>query len=130
MYYTGVVAPATSSSIRRGSTALFINIPEEDRSPAQREIAKLQERWNAVRHLSADEVAAASSDDIEDDLKAAHIRFLERYHKDMANMEIIASKLVTMLDPPKISKKTKSQRKRDKWAIVSAREQFRAAAKK
>lgn len=126
MMVAGVVVVANGKIAHgRTTTALAANIAEEDMTAAQRDIVKMRERWNSVRHLSADDAAALE----DEDLKAAHTRFFVKYHNDMAKMEEIASKLVVMLEPPKIAKKTKSQRKRDKWAIVQAREQFRAAAK-
>lgn len=92
---------------------------------AQREIVQLQTRWNSVRLLSAEEAAALE----DEELKAAHTRYFERYHQDMTKMEEIAAKLVVMLEPPKIARKSNSQRKRDKWALVQARTAARAAAK-
>ena len=112
------VAPVSS---HRGATALEINIPEEDMTADQREIVKIMAKWNEVRHMTKEEAAG-----LDDEWKAAHTRFFEKFDKDLANMEDIASKLVTMLEPPKVQKKTKSQRKRDKWAIVQARDAFRA----
>jgi hypothetical protein len=117
------LAAASASS---SSTARFVNLAEEDMTASQREIVSIQKRWNAVRLLSADEVAALE----DDDLKAAHARYFERYHQDMGKMQEIADKLGVMLEPPKVAKKSKNQRKRDKFAIVTARLQARANAAK
>jgi hypothetical protein len=113
------VAPVAS---HRGATALAVNIAEADMSADQREIVNIMAKWKEVRHLTREE--AANLED--EEWKAAHTRFMEKYDKDMVNMQDIASKLVTMLEPPKVEKKSKSQRKRDKWAIVQAREKARA----
>jgi hypothetical protein len=100
-------------------------LAEEDMTASQREIVQMQSRWNSVRLLSAEEAAALE----DEELKAAHTRFFERYHKDMEKMEDIASKLAVMIEPPKVAKKSNSQRKRDKFAIVTARLQARATAR-
>jgi hypothetical protein len=96
-------------------------------SPAQKEIAAIQARWNVVRHMSKEEVDALD-DAVDGEYKVAYARYFERYHADMTKMEEIAEKLQTMLDPPRVQKKTNGQRKRDKWAKVQARTAARAAA--
>jgi len=71
-----------------------------------------------------------SADEIEEpEWKEAHARFFETYNTDMEKMEEIAGKLQKMIEPPKIEKKTKGQRKRDAYAKVVARETARAAKK-
>jgi hypothetical protein len=102
-------------------------LPEEEMSPTQKEIAAIRTRWNEVRHMSQEEVDALD-DAVDGEYKLAYARFFERYHADMTKMEDIAEKLVTMLDPPRVQKKTNGQRKRDKWAKVQARDAARAAA--
>ena len=67
---------------------------------------------------------------LEGELKEAYDRFYTRYDRDIERMLEITTKLKDMIEPPRIQKKTIGQRKRDKWAIISAREAFRAANKK
>jgi hypothetical protein len=90
----------------------------------QKEIAKISAKWSQVRQMSKEEAAK-----LEPEWKEAHDRFFDKYNKDMTKMEDIASKLQTMLEPPKVQKKTNGQRKRDAWAIVQARAAARAAKK-
>ena len=87
-----------------------------------KQIEDIQEKWNAVRHMSADEAAS-----LEPEWKEAHDRFYEKYASDMDKMTEIAGKLQKMIEPPRVEKKTKGQRKRDAWAKVQAREAARAA---
>lgn len=72
--------------------------------------------------MSADEAAK-----LEPEWKEAYDRFYETYHSDMDKMLEITSKLEKMIEPPRVEKKTKGQRKRDAWAKVQAREAARAA---
>jgi hypothetical protein len=109
------------------STALLALLPEEEMTPAQKEIVAIQKRWNVVRLMTKDEVDALD-DTTDGEWKLAYARYFERYHTDMEKMKDIATKLQTMLDPPRVQKKTNGQRKRDKWAKVQARDAARAAA--
>ena len=118
---TGVV-PVQQRTI---STALFALLPEEEMSPAQKEISTIQARWNVVRHMTKEEVDAMD-DTTDGEWKAAHARYFERYHNDMEKMTEIVTKLKAMIDPPRIQKKSKSQRKRDKWNKIVARTNARA----
>lgn len=118
---TGVV-PVKQRTI---STALFALLPEEEMSPAQKEISTIQARWNVVRHMTKEEVDAMD-DTTDGEWKAAHARYFERYHNDMEKMTEIVTKLKAMIDPPRIQKKSKSQRKRDKWNKIVARTNARA----
>ena len=87
----------------------------------QLEMKKITEKWSEVRHMSKEEAAS-----LEPEWKEAHERFYARYESDMEKMEEIASKLEKMIEPPKVEKKTKGQRKRDAYAKVLAREAARA----
>ena len=107
------------------STSLYALLPEEEMSPAQKEIASIQARWNVVRHMSKEEVDAMD-DATDGEWKAAYYRFYERFNKDMEKMTEIATKLQAMIEPPRIQKKSKSQRKRDKWNKIVARTNARA----
>ena len=101
----------------RSSTALYSTLSEE-----QQEIKKIQEKWNEVKFMDADQAAS-----LEPEWKEAYDRFYEKYDSDMVKMTEIAEKLEKMIEPPKVEKKTKGQRKRDAWAKVQAREAARAA---
>jgi len=68
-------------------------------------------------------------DDLEPEWKEAHTRYFDKYDEDMEKMQEIATKLQKLIEPPKVERKTKGQRKRDKWATVQAREAARAAAR-
>lgn len=93
-------------------------------SADQLEIKRLSDKWSEVRILSKDETA-----DLDADWKEAYNRYFEKYHKDMDYMQELASKVEKMIEPPKVAKKTKGQKRRDAWAIVQAREAARAASK-
>ena len=58
----------------------------------------------------------------------AYNRFYEKYDDDMVRMTEIAEKVQKMIEPPKVEKKTKGQKRRDAYAKVVAREAARAAA--
>lgn len=118
---TGVTAPVAT---RSASTALFARIAEEDRTSDHTEVYKISEKWNSIRLLSREE-----ADKLEPEWLEAYNRYHEKYAKDMANMEDIASKILNMIEPPKIQKKTQGQRKRDKFATKMARIEAKAAAK-
>jgi hypothetical protein len=91
----------------------------------QLKIKEISAKWNEVRLMSKEEAAG-----LDGEWKEAHERFFEKYDTNMESMEEIATKLQKMIEPPKVEKKTKGQRKRDKWAIIQEREAFRAANKK
>lgn len=117
------IAPATS----RTPTALSGLLSKEEMDTDQLEIVKITERWNEVRLLSKEEAAK-----LEPEWKEAHQRFYEKYDRDMAMMEEIATKIQKMIEPPKVQAKTKGQRRRDAWAKKQASAAARAvnAAKK
>ena len=48
-------------------------------------------------------------------------KFYNKYNEDMDKMTNIVEKIQKQIEPPKVEKKTKGQRKRDKWAKVQAR---------
>lgn len=117
--YAGV-APLT-----RTRTALSAMIPKEQMDPKQLELEEIRAKWSEVRHLSKEEAA-----DLEPEWQEAHTRFYEKYDADMEKMTEIATKIKKLIEPPKVERKTKGQRKRDAWAKVQAREAARAAASK
>ena len=94
-------------------------------SPDQLKMEEMRENWNKIRHMDYDDIP----EELGDEYKEAHKRYFDKYHKDMEHFQEIAEKLEKILNPPKVQKKTKGQRKRDKWAKVQAREAFRAAQK-
>lgn len=91
----------------------------------QLEIKKIAEKWTDIRLLSRDEAKAQ----LDGEWLEAYNRFYEKYDKDMDYMQEIADKLQTMIEPPKVQKKSKGQKKRDAWAKVQAREAARATQK-
>ena len=107
-------------------TALSALIPEAEMSANQLEIKKICDIWNEARHLSREEAEAK----LEGDWKEAYNRFYTKYDEDMTKMLEITTILQKALDPPQIQKKSKSQKKRDKWAIVQARQAGRDAVAK
>jgi hypothetical protein len=113
--YPNSTAPVVQKSV--SSTGLYAE-------STLSEIEKIQEKWNTVRHLPKEEAAS-----LEGEWKEAYDRFYSRYDRDMDRMKEIAEKLQGMIEPPRIQKKSNGQRKRDKWAIVQAREAARAAKK-
>jgi hypothetical protein len=98
-------------------------VPDEDMTADQKEIKAIQEKWSKVRLMSKEETV-----DLEPEWKEAYDRFYEKYHSDMEYMLEIKEKVQKQIEPPRIQKKTKGQRKRDAYAIVRAREEVRAAA--
>jgi hypothetical protein len=97
-------------------------VPEEDMTADQLEIKKIAEKWTLVRVMDADQVAA-----LEPEWQEAHARYFEKYNRDMEYATEVTGKVKNMIEPDKIQKKSKSQKKRDKWAIVSARDAYRKA---
>lgn len=91
----------------------------------QLKVLEIQETWSEIRHLDRDE----AQNKLEGEWLEAYNRFYQKYDEDMVKMEEIAQKLQKFIEPPKIQKKTKGQKKRDKWAKVQAREAARAGAK-
>ena len=93
-------------------------------SADQLEIKKISEKWSEVRHLSKEEAEAQ----LDSEWMEAYNRFFTKYDEDMTKMEDIAKILKKAIEPPKVAKKSKGQKKRDKWAKVQAREAARAGA--
>jgi hypothetical protein len=114
---TGVVP----LSARTSTSKLYAKVPKDQMTSDQKELEAIRAKWSQVRHLTKEEAA-----DLEPEWKAAYDRFYEKYESDMVSMTEIASKLLGMIEPPKIEKKTKGQRKRDKWAKVQALQLARA----
>ena len=88
----------------------------------QLKIQEISDKWNEIRHMSKEEAAS-----LDGEWKEAYDRFFEKYDSDMEKMEEISTKLQKMIEPPKVQKKTKGQRKRDAFAKKEALAAARAA---
>lgn len=111
---------------RATTTSLAVsNLSEDLKTSETKEIEGIQEKWNEVRLMTAEEAAK-----LEPEWKEAYDRFHEKYNSDMDKMLEITGKLQKMIEPPRVEKKSKGQRKRDAYAIKVAREEARAANKK
>ena len=100
-------------------------LPEEEMAPDQLEIKKISDKWAEVRHLSREEAESQ----LDGEWLEAYNRFFNKYDEDMEKMTQILEIVQKQIEPPKVQKKSKGQKKRDKWAKVQAREAARAAAK-
>ena len=81
-------------------------------SAQRKEIWGIQEKWNEIRMLDREEAQKT----LDGEWLAAYNRFYEKYDDDMTRMTEIVQKLEKMLSPPQLGKKTKGQKKRDKFA--------------
>jgi hypothetical protein len=81
------------------------------------EIRAIQQKWKEVRLLGREE----AQQKLDGEWLEAYNRFYEKYDEDMAKMIEIVDKLQKQIDPPRIQKKTKSQKKRDAYARKLAR---------
>lgn len=102
---------------RVATTSLFAAVPEAQLTAGQVEIKQVQEKWNAIRLMSREEAQGK----LEGEWLEAYNRFYGKYDEDMARMEEIVEKLQKSIDPPKLEKKSKSQKKRDAYARKVAR---------
>jgi uncharacterized protein (DUF342 family) len=93
-------------------------------SKDQLEIASISEQWSRVRLMSREEVVAME----DEKWLEAYDRYLEKFNKDMDKMMELKDKLQKLIEPDKITKKTKGQRKRDAYARKTARLDARAKA--
>merc|ERR1719413_68504 len=94
------------------SSALFAAIPESEMSDTQLEIKGIQSKWSEVRHLTRDE----AKEQLDGEWLEAHTRFYDQYDSDMERMEEIVTKLEKQIEPPRVAKKTKGQKRRDRLA--------------
>lgn len=92
-------------------------------SENQLEIKKITDKWTEVRHLSKEEAESQ----LEGEWLEAYNRFYTKYDDDMTRMTEIATMLQKQIEPPKVQKKSEGQKRRDKWALIQAREAARAA---
>lgn len=80
-------------------------------------------RWSEIRLLSDEEAEAQLSGDELESYKSYHADVKEGIEK----LEKVAEMMLKSLEPPRVKAKGKKQRKRDKWAKVSAIAAARAA---
>ena len=116
------VAPVAQGRV---GTQLNAKVAEGDRTADQVEITKLQEKWSEIRHMDRDEAQKS----LDGEWLEAYNRFYEKYDDDMTRMTEIAEKVQKMIEPPKVEKKTKGQKRRDAYAKKLAREAAREAAR-
>lgn len=107
----------------RSHTALLALMPEDEMSENQLEIKKIQDKWSEVRHLTKEEAEGQ----LEGDWLEAYNRFYTKYDDDMERMTEIAAMVQKSIEPPKVEKKTQGQKRRDKWALIQAREAARSS---
>jgi hypothetical protein len=96
-------------------------IAEADMSADRLKILEIQKKWVELRLLSREEAKAT----LDGEWLEAYNRFFEKYDDDMTRMEEIADNLSKVAPP--IAKKTKGQKKRDKYAGVVELAAIRAA---
>ncbi|CAJ1966918.1 unnamed protein product [Cylindrotheca closterium] len=99
-------------SVSRAPTQLNVRLPEEKMTDDRKEILEIQKKWNEIRLLDREE----ASKTLDGEWLEAYNRFYEKYDDDMTRMTEIVEKLEKMIEPPKVAKKTKGQRKRDAYA--------------
>jgi hypothetical protein len=119
IFHVGV-APVAQGRV---GTQLNAQLPVDEMSANQLEIKKIQDTWSEIRHLSREE----AQNTLEGEWLEAYNRFFEKYDDDMVRMTEIAEKVQKMIQPEKLEKKTKGQRRRDLYATKVAREELRAA---
>jgi hypothetical protein len=111
------VAPA------RQSVQLNKQISEDVMDDTRKTILGYQEKWTEIRHMDREEAQKS----LDGEWLEAYNRFYEKYDDDMVRMAEIAEKVQKMIEPPKLGKKTKGQRKRDLYAVKQERAAVRAA---
>ena len=104
-----VLAPVARQAV---SAPLFAAIPESDMSDDQKEIKTIQAKWSEIRHLTREE----AKEQLDGEWLEAYNRFYELYDSDMERMEEIVTKLEKQIEPPRVQKKTKGQKRRDAYA--------------
>ena len=81
------------------------------------EIKAIQEKWSEIRHLTREE----AKEQLDGEWLEAHTRFYDQYDSDMERMEEIIETLEKQIEPPRVQKKTKGQKRRDAYARKLAR---------
>eukprot|EP00980_Cylindrotheca_fusiformis_P017851 scaffold5653_cov147-Cylindrotheca_fusiformis.AAC.13 len=108
-------------AINRAATQLNAELPDEMLSDEQKEIREIQKKWREVRLLDRE----VAQNTLDGEWLEAYNRFYEKYDDDMTRMTEIAEKVQKMIEPPKVEKKTKGQKRRDAYAKKVAREAAR-----
>lgn len=88
----------------------------------QKEIRNIQTKWNEIRLMDRE----TAQKELSGEWLEAYNRFFEKYNEDMERMSDYAKRLEKMIEPPKVAKKTKGQKRRDAYARVLEREAARA----
>lgn len=109
------VAPVSQGRV--ATTPLFAIIPEDQLTGDQLQIRAIQRKWSEVRLLGREE----AQEKLEGEWLEAYNRYYQKYDEDMAKMVDTVNKLKDQIDPPRMKKKTKSQKKRDAYARKLAR---------
>ena len=99
------------------ATSLNAEISESEMSPQQLEIKDIQKKWNEIRHMDRD----VAQKELEGEWLEAYNNFYEKYDEDMKDMQEIITKLEKQIEPPRVQKKTKGQKRRDAYAGKIAR---------
>mmetsp|Transcript_17341 Transcript_17341/g.42141 ORF Transcript_17341/g.42141 Transcript_17341/m.42141 type:complete len:135 (+) Transcript_17341:932-1336(+) len=108
---------ATQQRAVTSTTSLNAEIPEGEMSPQQMEIKDVQKKWNEIRHMDRD----VAQKELEGEWLEAFNNFYEKYDEDMKDMQEIVTKLEKQIEPPRVQKKTKGQKRRDAYAGKIAR---------
>jgi hypothetical protein len=103
---------------RSVNTALKAFVPVEDMTADQLKIKDMVDKWRVVRLMDRAQAEA----ELDEEWMAAYNKYHENYNKHIELMMEIKEKVAVMIEPPKIEKKGKKQRKRDIFAKKQARE--------
>jgi hypothetical protein len=103
---------------RSVDTALKAFVPVEDMTADQLKIKDMVDKWRVVRLMDRAQAEA----ELDEEWMAAYNKYHENYSKHIELMMEIKEKVAVMIEPPKIEKKGKKQRKRDIFAKKQARE--------
>lgn len=99
------------------SAALFAAIPDSDLTADAKEIRQIQKKWSEIRLYDR----ATAESKLEGEWLEAYNNFYQQYDDDMKKMEEIVQNLKSYIDPPRVQKKTKGQKRRDAYARKMAR---------
>ena len=103
---------------RSARTALPALVPVEDMTADQFKIRDMVDKWRVVRLYDRAQAEA----ELDEEWMTAYNKYHEAYQQQMERMMEIKEKVAVMIEPPKIEKKGKKQRKRDIFAKKQARE--------
>jgi hypothetical protein len=113
-------------SATRSTTALQGMIAPEDMTTDQLKIKDIVDKWRVVRFMDRAEAEA----ELDEEWLTAYNKFHEEYVSHMELMMEIKEKVAVMIEPPRIERKGKKQRKRDLYAKKMAREAMIASKAK